>query len=68
MLFSLRRSLESRRLKLWAVVPPTSPVGRLLALAPANSIVSVAASVAERHQRTLISLGWYDMTRERGCA
>jgi hypothetical protein len=36
MLFSLRRSLESRRQKLWAVVPPTSPVGRLLPLAPAK--------------------------------
>ena len=57
MLFGLRRSLESRRQKLWAVVPPASPVGRLLALAPADSIVPVAASVAEAEAAILTQFG-----------
>jgi hypothetical protein len=45
--FELRRSLESRRQKLWIVVPSDSPVRRLLELAPADSIVPTALTVEE---------------------
>jgi anti-anti-sigma factor len=47
LLFDLRRRLERRRQELWAVVPPGSPVLRVLELTQVSGIIPLAATVDE---------------------
>jgi stage II sporulation protein AA (anti-sigma F factor antagonist) len=47
LLFDLRRRLERRRQELWAVVPPGSPVLRVLELTQVSGIIPLAATIDE---------------------